>query len=470
MDFDKLIEVCDKHIREYCSEAAINDIELLQNSKLALWKIVTERSMINIAYSKKKTVMRAPSMLLARIHPRKDDPFFFLPHEIKIMTDNSSLQTYIYPFIESEERMGCCIDHLLSSISELLPTALRWAEDDEMWESIKEIKHREIYRVFKIKDSDLPPVGQVPYNAVENYYKRLYGLHEQNVVLMRLTSEGSPFILYSSGNIKGAKAIYAKLEKKDTLTEYEGRLYKYIKAGKEPPRCCPPECDAARELLPYMSNKRQLSLLFAGILSVGAVLSLMLCSLILLISGIYSDGAILFYGCPWYFGIMLSSFPAMFGFLTFRKLFYKLFYRKKADIAIRADSLLYSKGISKFTGIIFAVVLCFTLLLTAGVTTDCVSFNEDGIGYVSEYGYIFAKAHTSNSYGNINGLYKLEGRYNDYGDYINRPSYVITFKNGDVIDLDGYTDIEETERHILPLIKPYIGEPVILHSDRELPK
>ena len=59
---------------------------------------------------------------------------------------------------------------------------------------------------------------------------------------------------------------------------------------------------------------------------------------------------------------------------------------------------------------------------------------------------------------NITAVYYSEGVYNDYGDYIARPSYLIQFEDGTVWDSDGFTTVRKTEEKILPLLEPYYDE------------
>ena len=55
----------------------------------------------------------------------------------------------------------------------------------------------------------------------------------------------------------------------------------------------------------------------------------------------------------------------------------------------------------------------------------------------------------------------------EYGDYIDRPSYLFCFENGTVWDSDGYTSVKEIEEKIIPVLTHYVDTIQTIESRNE---
>ena len=92
---------------------------------------------------------------------------------------------------------------------------------------------------------------------------------------------------------------------------------------------------------------------------------------------------------------------------------------------------------------------------------DSISFYENNLSLAGKY----LVNREIIEYEDIENIYYLKARYNEYGEKIDRSSYVLHMKNDDYIDLDGYTSIEVSEKEILPLLNL---EVISVESEREL--
>ena len=72
------------------------------------------------------------------------------------------------------------------------------------------------------------------------------------------------------------------------------------------------------------------------------------------------------------------------------------------------------------------------------------------------------------NYQDLKTVYYSKGLYNVYGDFIDRPSYLLEFSDGRVWDSDGFTSIEVCEEHILPLLEEYYEKIEQIESRNEL--
>ena len=78
--------------------------------------------------------------------------------------------------------------------------------------------------------------------------------------------------------------------------------------------------------------------------------------------------------------------------------------------------------------------------------------------------------YTECNYDDIENIYYIQSRYNEFGDRIQRASYVLDLNNGKLLDLDGYTTAKETEKELLPYLKSKGFKIIKLDSDKDLPK
>ena len=74
------------------------------------------------------------------------------------------------------------------------------------------------------------------------------------------------------------------------------------------------------------------------------------------------------------------------------------------------------------------------------------------------------------TYEEVDAIYHIQSRYNDFGERIEFDSYVIATADGRLTDLYGFTSAEETREKALPIFQAAGIEVIELDSDRELPQ
>ena len=72
-------------------------------------------------------------------------------------------------------------------------------------------------------------------------------------------------------------------------------------------------------------------------------------------------------------------------------------------------------------------------------------------------------------YEDIDTVYYMKARYNFDGDRIERPSYVLIFKDGTMFDFDMVNTAKETEKDVLPLLEKYDLEIIKVDNHKEIP-
>lgn len=461
MQTNEIIVECGNAVKSFCNKINALDFNMQQNKKQAVWQITDKMSKIEIVFLRKESVLHAPSVLYARIFPNKNDHFFLMPHEISVFEFDSSVKPYIYPYIESAERMSCCANELLSKIISLLTKVQDYVMDRLKFEAVKEAKNQEIYRVFNIKEKDIPKPSD------ESFIK-LYKLYEQNIVLPRLTSKESPLIYLATGKINKAKKLYSKYNR-NSLSAYDKIIFEKLNKGERDFELYFPECNSICDIFPFATSSAEGLLFLKCTLLLYVIFSVISVSLVLLVTSVKVSGTVYFAGVPWYFGLIIAALPALFGGIALRQKFIPILYRKNKEKVLQTDKMINSKAVSVFAYTIFIISLVFTLFFSFMACNDTVSFYDEHLNYYRYEDFLHFSS-VNVSYTDIEKVYKIEGRYNDDNDYISRDSYVLCFRDGTVLDLDGYVSVKTTEEKVLTILADFIEEPTILESDRYIPQ
>ncbi len=133
-----------------------------------------------------------------------------------------------------------------------------------------------------------------------------------------------------------------------------------------------------------------------------------------------------------------------------RKKFTKIFDKKNYEKFCELDSIQNSVGSDKimkgFIGFVFFVSVISLALLSRWN----VNFLSDGFIDNTKFFSIKGQYYT---YEEIEEVYYLPNRENDFGDILDFPSYVIKMTNGKEIDLYEYAEIEDYEDSLLPYLR-----------------
>ncbi len=468
MQAEALVSVCDRELRRFYEAIDGLQLETREDKKCAIWQMTAKLFKLEFVYLKKGGIMHAPSVLYTRIYPRKNDTMFFLPHELLTMVSPAvDFDAAVFPYIENEERMVACTAELCAVLEALFPLLEELAINEERYQALKQQKTDEIFRVLKVK---APSFREEDYELAEEYYQDLYELHESAVVVFRLTApDASPYLQLADGKRNKAQKEYEKLEKKGNLTAYEQGLLTRLRE-KPDFQPYPADCDAAGALQPFVGSAAIGKWVLWSVFVCYLVFAAVFCGVFFLLELILSANTVFFAGVTWAYGLILSGLPGLFGGLALHRIFPPIWYGRKKQAALAADRMVNGKGTAIFAYVVFGLVAVLTVLLSANLVIygNLACYDTQLTYYEISEGSLPKKRVLG--YTDATKVYRIEGRYNDYGDLISRASYVICFADGTQLDLDGYTSLETTEQALLPLLTPHTGAPVVLASDRDLPK
>lgn len=400
-----------------------------------------------------------PNVLFCRLYLRKNCRDFFQLSEVLGMLDTDDFQVSYYPYIESAKRLEDCFAALMDLVGRHLSTVEK-ASADEKWMETKQRDHRQTMMRFLAQKEEVIPTKSA---EAEEYHTQLCKLYEWSW-LQRFT-QFKGYTFYLNGDHLRAQAQYRKLAAKGLLLPYEEQLLSYMRrtpTEKPPVPSCYGLWSAER------AQRREGWLLLGGVLAAYVVCSLVFSALVTALSAFWASGTQVYCGMPWWGGLLLAGVPGLFIGLAVRRPLLYLLGGKQRKQRLAYDRLFNKTWINRFAWGIAGMALAGSLVLTVHISGINLRFYGNRLTYDSGEAFPRWQPQTVD-YSQLQKVYYADGRYNMYGDWIGRPSYVLTFRDGTWLDLDGYTSPEDTQERILPLLQEYIGEPLAVHSVSDIP-
>lgn len=278
----------------------------------------------------------------------------------------------------------------------------------------------------------------------------------ERVILQRLTK----FIAYQcylKGDLNKAIKKYKKLIEKDRALIYEKELCRYIEGGDiiEP---LPNGFEDVKNPEEEPAEMLKLMALPFVFWSVVMLLIFAVMNAFLNQNTVYTDTM------EWYWIFISALLPTIFTGIALRRVQYKFF---KNDDAYELDLLRESKGENKFVNVVtFIAVILFLVFFVnlAAMGTRC--YKDYLITDESEK--LFVRDWQRYYYKDIDKVYYIKGRYNEYGDYIKRASYVLTFKDGRQLDTDLWDSLEDMRNTVFLIMHIENKEVIEVHSERDI--
>ncbi|MBQ7035647.1 MAG: hypothetical protein IJN34_07925, partial [Clostridia bacterium] len=256
-------------------------------------------------------------------------------------------------------------------------------------------------------------------------------------------------------NVDKALEKYEKLDQKNKLLEYEKHLINHIIHSENHEfSAFESSCDtsAAEKLITPLSGLLEFAIVFA-------ISSIFFCGAFAIYNLIISINTLVVLSAPWYLGFLCAGLCSVFGAIALvaNKPFPNKYLTKKERIDF--SNILISKGVKKFSCIIFALSIAVSMFFAIVILISNVRFYDDKISFENK----------TYHYDNIDSVYYIESRYNIYDEKIERASYVILFDDKTSLDLDGFTSIQFTEQEVLPLLSKKGINIKSAMSEKELP-
>ncbi len=412
---------------------------------------------VELRYIKKESALEAPSSLYAVVYLHKNSEIYYHLIDILPYVSKKEFRQCYFTAIENKERMKIAFDELMNTVEDFFSELEALCVDDG------EIKRRlfDSYKLFySLKDKD------IDFSKVENkneedysFFMSLQKSRDKFLIMRFSSSPGYGDVI--NGRTEKAIRYYSKLDKKGMLLEYEKDLLAILRRSEENEISFGSQKANSQKL--YDDFNRFSSYVKAFSVSY-LVAGIFFCMVFALYDYIVSRGSLLVFGAPWYAGIIPAGLCAVGGAITF----FKNMPNKRLTDKQRKEimKIAIPKWVNVLSAVFFTGTIIFSMFSALMIMTARISMSEQEISYSS--GEVFAQP-KSHNYSEIEGVYYISARFNPYGDKLERPSYVVLFKDKTSVDFDGYTSIEETEEKAIPFFESKGFKVIRVDTDRDLP-
>lgn len=439
MIISKLIVHLHDLVSKFSEQTGSYGVDFTENKNFAEWSLTYNLIKIQYVLTKKESVLTPISTLFCRIYLGKNDTYFYHIPEIVEYLEPDNFKCYYFSYIESVERMDACFSVLASFLKENFDKINKLAQSEEMYNRIKEGKRQEMASLF---------TGDLPETDMEEFALSGY---ENYVLLIRYAGE-SGYRKFLCGYYEKGFKSYETVEKKGMLTNYEKRLLSFLRDNPIGYEFMPEECNSIINVKQLDAPSSEGLNIICAALVCEIVLGVFFALVILGINTILSVDSLYFVGMPWYEGFLLAGLPALFGGIAFRNYMRKYRQRDTYQKAKSYEGLMTPKWVEIVAKSLFFIMVSITLFLNLVLPFTSTSFYPQHMTY-RDGNTLFSLEKNDFNYKEIKSVYYSEGIYNDFGEFIDRPSYLLEFKDGSVWDSDCICSIEEVEEYILPIIE-----------------
>ena len=450
-----LVEQIKAAFLELCSGLKTTDrilyTEVSEEKKSVAFSMYYRMIRVELVYSWKWVDTAPPSVLYCRVYPSKNEPWYLHLPILLGYLHSDDYRACVFPYIESVERMGVCFAALLAVVNDHMDEAEALADaglDQKYTRDFLVNGYNSAAKRINTEKQDL----EWDDDAI------LWGQSVTEWIHIARFSTLNAYAAFLSGNHGKALRLYRKMEK-NGLCEYEQGLCRFMEnPANRSFRPMSSGCYALRDCKKNTGFFADIK----GMLFLFGAFSLVFCLLILLLHSIHAQGTRYFFGMEWWFGFILAGLPAVLGYASFQSRIQEILNRKRPGAA---DFYKVAQEPSRIYKIAKWIVIA-VLIAELGL---CVWLSGENTRFYDTYGvsYNMREEYVRFDYKDVEEIFRIDARYNVYGDRIERPSYVLLLSDGSMIDLDGNGSIEKQYEIVSALFdRIRITE---LDSDRDLP-
>ena len=436
MYYEEFIALCEKYADERgltCGQVSVTKKSascFVESASIAV-EFVFKRSSFGTIFN----------ILYCRVHPDKREEFYYLLPELFVLLGIEEYRSCFFAEIESEERLENCFSQLVN-----------------------------ILDIYADEIENAVQAGEIPLEKeqLKFDYPEFKHIFEDNADIRDLLyidkyTEGAQYKHLLSGDIAKEIRVLERLAEKEKASEYQKRLLGYLRSHPDFSPM-PDECNAVKA-----QGRKALGgvIVYTAVLSVSYVVFASLFLLLWAIpAAVGSSGCSAYYGTPWFSALIMAVVPALFGGLAFRRPLIDFLFKNRAAAIIRRDRMKNGRGTDIIARISF--VLCFGIAVSIMIYMIgfSVRFYDDRLELPGTNSAPFN--YVEYGYDEIDAIYHIIARYNDYGERVERSSYVIKLKNGRIFDLDGFVPEKEVEQVVIPLLSGYDVEYPEVDSERDV--
>lgn len=426
--------------------------EFSEDKKACTHSIFLRNCKIELVYCWKWENLAPPSVLYSRVYLNKNVPIYLhLPELISALGEQDFRACY-YPCIENTQRMRDCFTALMAVVDDYIPKAEALATSGQGEAIMKQRFKVDFWGNPLGQEDDEWDYDDPDARSVMKTMDRL----SESIMVGRFT-EMDAYLAFLTGDWDKALIKYKKLEKHG-FSQYEKDLCAFMSHPENRGfQAMPPGCMAITDYRKFA---------FGPLWELGCMLlctipwSLVFCAIIAAANWLMGRGTVFFFGAHPLCGLAPGLACGVFGYILFQKKILRLMKRyRELDFAEMMD---HHPKIRKLAVILFALILAVSLGF-------CVAMPLMGGRFYKDHAIIYEEGIHSRrvEYDDIRDIYYIHGRYNDFGDLITRPSYVLVLRDGEAIDLDCTAGVKKQKQLIDTIFDDFTVMEV--ESDRNLP-
>lgn len=412
---------------------------------------------IEIVFRVKGGELCCPCTLFARLRSKRSESRFFELTDIADAFGNESFECLVFPYIETDERMQACLDALTKHLLVLLPSIKAAFADENRLSMLYERQEECFKQQFSLKDKHLSFEDQ---DAKEGYLASLCSLYETSAYLPTMTTDDA-YLSFLYGDRAKAERL---IKKKKRPLDFERRLLKAL--YDMPPSFVPisDECFARRHYKLALRGK-----ILGTFMLTLLLYSAVYCCAYTMLCRLLSGDSIISLAMPWHYGVFLfAAMPALFTAITHYDHIAALFIGSAARKRLTDfTDITISQKFRTWLNMLLTAILAFSAFQVMLFSSDAVRFYSDRVTEPATEIPMPWDSVITYKYEDITAIYRYDGMTNDYDEYIARPGYVIAFKGGYSLDLDGYADVFRQQEQAVELLSDYCDDIINIHDRAE---
>lgn len=453
---EELIKQLHVSTHEFANKTNALVVDFTEDKKRATWSLKYNIIKLEFVLTKKEKIVCPKHTLFCRVYLGKNEKYYYHIPELMQYLEPTNFHCYYYTYIDSAERLIVCFKELTEFLCRNYNKINKLAKNTEDNEKIQADKLADMLTVY---------LSEVPDPAVE---ADMWDLYETYELLFRYTGEGA-YRQLLIGNEEAALKLYGQMEEKGLLTAYEKRLYEFLQKTEDPYEILPEQCNSLKDVKQWDNpSKEGLSVLLMG-LACELVFGVIFSIIIAIINVVLSEQTVYYAGTPWGCGFIFAGVPAVFGGIAHRNLVRRFLERDTFEQGLRLEKMINPSWIEPFARIVFIITFVGCLVTNVQVAFLSTSFYDTYLAF-DENEDFFIRETAECEYNKLEHVYYSKGLYNDFGDFIARPSYLLEFEGGTVWDSDGYMQVEDFEKNVLPLLTGYYDKIEYVDARNELIK
>lgn len=441
-------------INEFADKTNALVIDFVDDKKQAIWSLKYNIIKLEFVMTKKEKIVCPKHTLFCRVYLGKNEIYFYHLPEMMPYLEPKNFQCYYYSYIESAERLTACFNELAEFLCR------NYTGINELAKS--SVDSEKIY-ADKLADMLALYLSEVPDPQLE---ADMWALYEEYELLIRYTGAGA-YRQLLMGNEVAAMKQYEEMEKKGALTAYEKRLYEFLQSAKETYEILPEACNSVKSVKQWDDPSKEGKSVFLMGLGYELLFGVIFSMIIAAINAVLSEGTVYYAGTPWGVGFIFAGCPAVFGGIAHRNLVRRILEKETFEEGLRLEKMINPRWIEPFARIVFIIAFVGCFVTNVQVAFCSTSFYDTYLSFDVDEDF-FGGEFAICEYGKLQKVYYSNGVYNDYGDFIDRPSYLLAFEDGVVWDSDGFMDVVDVETHVLPILKEYYDEIEYIEARNDL--